>query len=85
MDERIENFYTKSIDDNDEYVDYLEISHVVKELRLYIDLPEMATGGCDENGEDIYEYYMHRTTFYALVDGMQRAGYKLIKTVYDRK
>ncbi len=85
MSEKIENFYTISIDNNDDYVDYLEVSHVVKEMRLYIDLVEMATGGCDENGEELNEGYLHRNTFYAIVDGLQRAGYKLIKTICDRK
>lgn len=77
-------FYTDSEDDNSDYVDYLEISHITHELRLYINLSYLALGSCDIDGNEDYEWGLCRTTFYALIDGMQAKGYTLIKTVYDR-
>lgn len=85
MRDRIEYYYTDCADGNDYYVDYLEVSHRVKEMRLYVDLEEIATGGCDEDGEYLNEKDMSRTSFYALIDGLQRVGYKLVKTVCDRE
>lgn len=82
---KYESFYTDSIDYNEDYVDILEVLHKRKQVFLYIDEPEMALGGCDEDGEEIYETYLTRVSFYALIAGLEEKGYTVTKEINNRK
>ena len=81
---KYESFYTDSQDNNIDYIDLMEILHRSKQVLLYIDEPEMAIGGCDENGEELYETYLSRNSFYALLYGLENLGYTIKKKICNR-
>ena len=81
---KYEAFYTDSQDNNIDYIDMMEILHRSKQVLLYIDEPEMAIGGCDENGTELDETYLSRNSFYALLYGLENLGYTIKKKICDR-
>ena len=76
-----EMFYTDSNQQNEEetLVDQISIDKDNKVYVLYESADYMITDGTDEEGNEVYSYYVSREIFDIILHGLKSNGYKQAK------
>ena len=72
-----ERFYTETKNQNKEetFVDQISIDVINKVYLLHEQVDDAEIGGEDEQGNDIYPFYVSREVFDIILEGLKAKGY----------